>query len=181
MTYQPCENDLLVIVDMQNDFVTGALGTAEAQAIVEKMAETVKNFPGDLYLTRDTHEANYKDTQEGRRLPVEHCINGTHGHDFVHPIRNAIHGRDCVYLTNKNTFGSKNFFDFIKHAKYRKIYFCGVCTGICVIANAILAKTADPEAEITILENLCACVTPETHRTAIAAMQNLQMDIVFVP
>lgn len=180
MNFQPTESDLLMVIDMQEDFINGPLGSQQARDIVDGIANVIENFPGTIYFTRDTHHDDYMNTQEGHRLPVKHCIEGTPGHQIVQKLRDAASESDCTVITNKKTFGSVNLFDFIKRNHFHRIYFCGVCTGICVISNAVLAKTADTESEIIILENLCACVTPASHATAINAMKTLQMDVITV-
>ena len=165
---------LLVVVDMQNDFVTGVLGTKEAQAIVEPMAEYIKNFDGDVIFTQDTHHKNYLDTQEGKKLPVPHCVKNTDGWQIVDEL-NDIPGRKFY----KPAFGSLELGKEIrKYYADADIYFVGICTGICVISNVMLAKSFAPEAKIHVIDNLCACVTPESHKTAIEAMRTCQVDII---
>lgn len=173
----------LVVVDMQNDFVTGVLGTEEARAIVPKVVDFVASFKGDVLYTQDTHYdkrtlwdkdtstyvGSYSETQEGKKLPVPHCIEGTNGWQVI-PQLNPEH------IIKKCSFGSLNIGDILKN--YDEIHFIGVCTGICVISNAVIAKAANPEARIIIHKDLCACVTPESHETAIKAMELLQMDII---
>lgn len=171
---------LLVVVDMQNDFVTGVLGTTEAQAIVEPMAEYIKNFDGDVIFTQDTHGSDYLDTQEGKKLPVVHCIEGTEGWELVPELKQF---DDRIF--KKPTFGSLELcrriadpasaFSFMK---YDEIQFCGVCTGICVISNVLMLKAFCPNMPIKVIERLCACVTPESHKTAIEAMRLCQVDII---
>jgi len=165
---------LLVVVDMQNDFVTGALANTEAQKIVSDINNYVKNFDGDVAFTRDTHQANYMETQEGSKLPVPHCIEGTDGWQIVSGI--DIPANSVVF--DKPTFGSVDLANFIKGHGYDEVEFCGVCTGICVISNVALAKAFCPETTVKVIERLCACVTPDTHKTAIEAMKTFQVDIV---
>lgn len=164
---------LLVIVDMQNDFVTGVLGTKEARAIVEPMAEYIKNFDGDVVYTQDTHGSDYLDTQEGKNLPVVHCIENTPGWRIVPEVDNP----KCTVF-QKNTFGSLGLCRFSSFMKYDEIQFCGVCTGICVISNVLMLKAFCPETTIKVIERLCACVTPESHKTAIEAMRTCQVEII---
>jgi nicotinamidase-related amidase len=171
---------LLVVVDMQNDFVTGVLGTKEAQAIVEPMAEYIKNFDGDVIFTQDTHHKNYLDTQEGKKLPVSHCIKGTEGWKIVPELDSPFN-----LTIEKETFGSvrmcQNFLDSTIHyyqGNLSEVQFCGVCTGICVISNVLMLKAFCPEIPIKVIERLCACVTPETHKIAIEAMRTCQVDII---
>lgn len=167
--------NLLVIVDMQNDFVTGPLGTKRAKEIVPKLVDYIKGFDGDIIYTKDTHDAAYPLMQEGKRLPVPHCIKGTVGHDLIPELANLVTHKD--FVIEKPTFGSMELAEVISHCSYDMIYFVGVCTGICVISNAVLAKAADPEARICILKDLCGCVTKESHETALKAMELLQMDV----
>lgn len=167
---------LLVVVDMQKDFVDGCLGTKEAQSIVEPVIQYVKNFDGDVAYTLDTHDENYMDTQEGKKLPVAHCIRGTDGWKIVNGLDDALFEADALGY-QKNTFGSTDLANDIKNARYNDIEFCGVCTGICVISNVLMAKAYVPEAKITVLSDLCACVTPESHETALSAMATCQIDI----
>jgi len=170
---------LLVVVDMQNDFVTGVLGTKEAQAIVEPMAEYIKNFDGDVIFTQDTHGSDYLDTQEGKKLPVVHCIEGTEGWRTI-PELSGNYRR-----FTKQTFGSVEMCrriadptSAVSFMKYDEVQFCGVCTGICVISNVLMLKAFCPELPIKVIERLCACVTPESHKTAIEAMRTCQVDII---
>lgn len=164
---------LLVVVDMQYDFVFGKLGTQEAFEIILPLQKFIESFDGDVVYTQDTHDDNYLNTQEGKRLPVPHCIRGTKGHDIIPEL-------NPVWRIEKNTFGSVALFDILSsdNSPYKEIHFAGVCTGICVIANAVIAKTAMPEVRIVIHKDLCVCVTPESHEIALKAMQTLQMDIV---
>ena len=166
---------LLIVVDMQKDFVTGPLGTKEAEAIVPKLADFIQRFDGTRIYTLDTHTSNYLETQEGQLLPIPHCMEGYPGHDLVPEINQLVTKQDMV-LT-KPGFGSPKLFEYLSSHHFDDIYLAGVCTGICVISNAVLCKTADTESCIHILSDLCACVSPESHRTALAAMERLQMDI----
>lgn len=166
-------NKLLVIVDMQNDFIDGVLGTKEAQAIVDDIVEYAKNFDGKVVATRDTHTENYMNTQEGKNLPVPHCIENTNGWEINDKIKPYVQ----EYI-DKYTFGSTRLADMILKNQYDVVELCGVCTGICVISNALLIKAVNPEIPIIVHENLCACVTPDTHKTAIEAMKLCQIKIV---
>lgn len=168
--------DLLVVVDMQEDFVNGSLGTKEARDIVCGVVELIKIFPGKKVYTMDTHTEAYLSTQEGRNLPVKHTIRGTEGWELVPDIRQLVTPQDSI--VEKNGFGSLTIAGIVQKTHYENIYFAGVCTGICVISNAVIAKAADPESVIHIVKDLCACVSPESHETAISAMRLLQMDII---
>ena len=170
---------LLIVVDMQNDFVTGVLGTKEAKAIVPAVEKLVREFEGDIFFTRDTHGENYRNTQEGRKLPVEHCIRDTEGWEIIPELRDIA---DQCQVFDKPTFGSVQLAEHITRIAEKRevdaVYLCGVCTGICVISNAMLLKAAVPEIPIRIVEEACACVTPESHEIALAAMKNCQIEVV---
>ena len=175
---------ILVVVDMQNDFITGALGNAECQATVQKVVDVIKNNKYDnIFLTRDTHHDNYMETQEGKNLPVPHCIENTAGWEIVDAVSEAVAAcRDAdVKIINKLTFGSVELGAILREIYDKEnaiIDFCGVCTGICVISNVMIAKANCPEAEIRVFQDACACITPESHRTAIEAMRLCQVSIV---
>ena len=169
---------ILVVVDMQNDFVTGPLGTPEARTILPKVAEKVKNFPGRVLFTRDTHEENYLESREGRALPVPHCIRGTRGWEIC-PELETLRKEEPV---DKPTFGSTGLGEVLRAAdqygeKIGKITLVGVCTDICVISNALLLRAFLPEAEIAVDAACCAGVTPESHQTALRAMKACQIAI----
>lgn len=171
---------LLIVVDMQNDFITGALANKECQNIVSKVADYIRTFTGYIIATQDTHTKHYMDTQEGRRLPVVHCIEGTPGWQIVPEIQAALDETDIHLQTfTKNTFGSTHLGDYIARNvdHYEEIFMCGVCTDICVISNALLLKAYVPEIKITVLKDLCAGVTPESHENALKAMKACQINI----
>lgn len=178
------KNKILVVVDMQEDFVNGALGTPEARDIVPAVSCRIAaaHEVGDqVIFTRDTHQENYLDTQEGKYLKIPHCIKGTKGHEIVPEIAAEIDLNDDIIL-DKPTFGSNELMDeirFIEEAvgQIDQIEFVGLCTGICVIANAVLAKTRFPETEIKVNGIACACVSPDSHNTALAAMELLQIEV----
>ena len=170
--------EILVVVDMQNDFVTGPLGTPEARTILPKVAEKVKNFPGRVLFTRDTHEENYLESREGKVLPVPHCIRGSRGWEIC-PELEALRKEEPV---DKPTFGSTGLGEVLRAAdqygeKIGKITLVGVCTDICVISNALLLRAFLPEAEIAVDAACCAGVTPESHQTALRAMKACQIAI----
>ena len=170
--------EILVVVDMQNDFVTGPLGTPEARTILPKVAEKVKNFPGRVLFTRDTHEENYLESREGKALPVPHCIRGTRGWEIC-PELETLRKEEPV---DKPTFGSTGLGAVLRVAdqygeKIGKITLVGVCTDICVISNALLLRAFLPEAEIAVDAACCAGVTPESHQTALRAMKACQIAI----
>ena len=173
---------LLVIVDMQNDFVNGSLANPDAEKLVPGIVELIKNWDGEIIATQDRHFDDYLETQEGKRLPIPHCIyDGKFtGGDIIKDISEALPRRiDDTYIGIfcKHTFGSTKLGEFIKEEKYDEIYFCGTCTDICVISNAIMCKSFDPEARIIVLKDLCAGTTPENHENALKAMKQCQIDI----
>ncbi len=167
--------EILIVVDMQKDFIDGSLGTPEAVAILPKVADKLRNFDGDVIFTRDTHEADYMDTLEGKNLPVPHCIRGTAGWEIA-PELTAI--RSGVTI-NKPTFGSVELGQMLVAANAEepigKITLVGLCTDICVLSNALLVKAHLPEVEVAVDASCCAGVTPESHNTALAAMKMCQI------
>ena len=173
---------ILVIVDMQNDFTSGVLGNNECEEAVSKVVEVINEDNYDkIFLTRDTHQKNYLETQEGRNLPVEHCIEGTIGWQIREEIMKAVRDNNFCII-DKPVFGSLKLAEDIKTEYENKhdnleIVLVGVCTGICVISNAMLLKAALPEAVITVKADACACVTPESHKTALDAMKMCQINI----
>ena len=191
---------VLIVVDMQKDFVDGSLGTKEAQAIVPLVAETIEQMadPNTVVIfTKDTHYENYMNTLEGKNLPVPHCIKGTAGHSIVDEVFNAYINVIGTYadayevypITDINpikvdrpTFGSVELqnilFDINDRIGIEEITLMGLCTGICVMSNAILAKATLPEVPVNVIEDCCACVTPESHKTALEAMKLCQINII---
>lgn len=169
--------NILVVVDMQNDFIDGALGTPEAQAIVPHVVEKIESFDGRVIATRDTHRENYLETAEGRQLPVRHCIQGTDGWQ-LHPEIAALVSRQPI---DKPTFGSVELAAHLArcHAEtpIDSIELVGLCTDICVISNALLFKAFLPEVPISVDASCCAGVTPESHETALKAMQMCQIAV----
>lgn len=170
--------DILLVIDMQNDFVTGVLGTAEAAAIVPSLREKILAHSGKVYFTRDTHEADYMDTREGKYLPVPHCIRGTDGWQIIPELASL----PCSGIIDKPTFGSVELQQLMM-AEHERDPICsvtltGVCTDICVISNAMLIKAALPEVDVVIDASCCAGVTPESHKTALAAMKACQIKIL---
>ena len=170
---------LLIVVDMQKDFVDGALGSAEAVAIVPNVVKKIEGFDGDIIVTYDTHEENYMQTQEGAHLPVPHCIKGTPGWELDEKVQAALDNKmyTCV---EKPTFGSVALVELIKTVydpKDLEIELCGLCTDICVVSNALLLKANFPEIPIAVDSTCCAGVTPETHQAALATMACCQIDI----
>lgn len=174
---------VLVIVDMQNDFIDGALGTKEAQAILPKVIEKAKESYGEIVLTMDTHDKDYLKTQEGKLLPVEHCIKETSGWCVPDVLFNALLDNGAWSSTfEKKTFGSAELGEYL-HIKSKtawhidEIVLVGLCTDICVISNALLLRAFLPEAKITVDAACCAGVTPESHANALAAMKMCQINV----
>ena len=165
--------NILIVVDMQNDFIDGALGTPEAVAIVDKVKEKIENFDGKVYYTRDTHFENYLDTREGKNLPVPHCIKGTDGWQ----ITDKLEGLRSDGVIDKPTFGSVALQNYLVKQKPDSVTLVGLCTDICVISNAMLIKAALPEKDIRVDAACCAGVTPESHRRALEAMRMCQIEI----
>lgn len=177
------DRSLLVVVDMQNDFICGSLGTKEAEAIVLKVADKIRSWDGDIIFTKDTHGENYLESREGRRLPVLHCIAGTEGHELHPDIDGARRayteacGVDCVII-EKPSFGSLELAGLIGSGSYDRIEFAGLCTDICVISNVLIAKAASPESDIIVDASCCAGVTPQSHKNALDAMRACQIDVI---
>ena len=170
----------LVVVDMQNDFVDGALGTAEAVAIVPNAVQKIKDFDGEVFATFDTHFENYMQTAEGKKLPVPHCIKGTVGWQLNAEIAKALDEKGYTAV-EKKTFGSVDLPEKIKTAADGAdfdITLIGLCTDICVISNALLLKANFPEVPIAVDEACCAGVTPQAHDAAVATMKSCQIDVL---
>ena len=192
----------LIIVDMQNDFVSGALGSPEAQAIVPTICETAvklgqkcvaeDNSPLLVFYTKDTHYENYLETQEGKNLPVPHCIYMTPGWSIVKAISSTIdYDTDGLFAfwsdsdvinsrVLKNTFGSKDLVEILTTLKndLDEVIFMGVCTDICVVSNVLATKMALPEVPITVYADCCAGVTPEKHAAALETMKSCQINVI---
>ena len=164
----------LIVVDMQNDFTTGSLGSPHAAAIIPQVVEKVKSFDGTVIFTRDTHGEDYMQTQEGRNLPVIHCIKDTPGWqicDELLPFAETV--------VDKPTFGSTALAHLLASSaeSMEEIELCGLCTDICVISNAMILKAAFPEVKMTVDASCCAGVTVESHNTALNAMKAVQIEV----
>lgn len=172
---------VLVVVDMQNDFVDGTLGTKEAVAIVPNVAKKIREFDGDeIFVTHDTHFENYLDTLEGKKLPVIHCIEGSHGHEINAEIKNALAGRRYSDVI-KAGFGSFSITRGLKDrypGEEMEFELVGLCTDVCVVSNALIIRAGYPNARITVDASCCAGITPETHEAALAVMKCCQIDII---
>ncbi len=164
----------LIVVDMQVDFITGSLGSDLAVAIVPNVVEKVKNFEGKVIFTRDTHYDDYLQTQEGRKLPVVHCVKDTPGWQICEQLRPFV-----TTVVDKDTFGSVDLPQMVGDdgQVIDEIELCGLCTDICVISNAMILKATFPEVCICVDSTCCAGVTEESHNTALAAMAAVQIEV----
>ena len=194
---------ILVVVDMQVDFVDGALGTVEAQAIVPNVCHEIEERASEdtiIIFTKDTHKENYMETLEGKNLPVPHCIEYTDGWNINSRVWNAFSRVEdkyndlktlCPYLNKhvitKPTFGSENLQHVLREIEINlgwkndtitEITLIGLCTGICVLSNAIMCKATLPEVDVNVIEDCCACVTPESHKIALEAMKLCQINVM---
>lgn len=191
---------VLIIVDMQKDFVDGSLGTKEARAIVPLVAETIEQMADSntaVIFTKDTHFKNYKETLEGINLPVPHCIKGTAGHGIVNEVFCAYINKMNEYMDpyeaypfieadpiriEKSSFGSielqNMLYDMNERLGVEEITLMGLCTGICVLSNAILCKATLPEVPVNVVADCCACITPESHKNALEIMKLCQINII---
>ena len=171
---------ILVVVDIQKDFVDGALGTAEAVAMLGNAAKKIKEFNGDIFLTFDTHFENYMETAEGSKLPVPHCIKGTEGWEIDQNIAKALESKNFTKV-EKLTFGSIELPELIRKVVNNEdfdITLIGLCTDICVVSNALILKANFPEKDIYVDATCCAGVTRETHKAALTTMKMCQINII---
>lgn len=172
---------ILVVIDMQNDFITGSLGSKEAEKIVENVKNRILTYDkNDVFATKDTHDDNYLNTLEGKNLPVKHCILGTKGYEIDNSIVNLIK-EDNIFI--KRTFGSIDLAKKIKQIAIEnnndiEIEICGLCTDICVISNALILKATLPEVNIFIDKNLTAGVTEEIKNNALNVMKSCQINVI---
>ena len=164
----------LIVVDMQNDFIDGALGSAEAVKIVPYVKSLIETFDGEVLFTRDTHYDNYMKTQEGKNLPVPHCIFETEGWQINSELE-ALRKTEAI---DKITFGSKDLVDILKDKDIESITFVGLCTDICVISNVMLVKAFYPEIPLFVDAKGCAGVTVESHKNALNAMKMTQVKVI---
>ncbi len=172
-------NKILIVVDMQKDFVDGALGTREAVSIVDNVVGKIESFKGDVIVTYDTHNENYMETMEGKNLPIPHCIKGTDGWKLDLKVQEALNKREYKTI-EKPTFGSTELVRYIKE-KYGKndldIELVGLCTDICVVSNALLLKADFLDAKISVDSTCCAGVTVDSHSAALTTMKMCQIDV----
>ena len=164
----------LVVVDVQNDFVTGVLGTPEAQAIIPKVCEKIRNFDGDIIVTQDTHYEDYLETREGKFLPVPHCIKYSDGWQIVDEVKAALRDKGPATI-QKEAFGSPVL--TLYASDYDEMEFIGLCTDICVISNVLLVKNAFPEMDVKVDSACCAGVTPAKHEAALEVMRSCQVEV----
>ena len=170
---------LLIVVDMQNDFIDGTLGTKEAQDIVDKVVHKIDGFDGSIIATMDTHRDDYAETREGRFLPVLHCVKNTEGWEIEKRVMSALK-RKGFKLLEKPTFGSVELSKLINekfNSEKLSIELVGLCTDICVVSNALLLKAAFPETDISVDSSCCAGVTPEKHAAALETMRSCQIEV----
>lgn len=162
----------LIVIDMQNDFINGALGTKEAETIVENVKRKIAKYQaaGDkIIFTRDTHQSNYLETNEGKHLPVVHCIEGTEGWE----IADGLEVPDAIYI-NKPSFGYIGWNEY----NLEEVEIVGLCTDICVVSNALIIKATFPEIKVSVDAGCCAGVTPESHQAALTTMKMCQVEVV---
>lgn len=166
---------ILIVVDMQRDFIDGSLGTNEAVLIVPHVIDKIKEYEkegGTVIYTKDTHFEDYLNTREGRHLPVPHCIKGTPGHDIPSEI---LRGHELVF--EKLTFGSVELVDYLSEIEFDEIELVGLCTDICVVSNALMIKAHFPERDVVVDSSCCAGVTPDTHEAALTTMKMCQITV----
>ena len=170
--------DILIVVDMQNDFIDGALGTKEAVAIVPGVKEKIASFNGPVIFTRDTHPENYMETQEGRNLPVPHCIKGSQGWQ----IREELDALRKTQPVDKPGFGSvelgRMLLDMNAEEAIGSVTLIGLCTDVCVISNALIIKAFLPEVPVKVDASCCAGISPQSHDNALSAMAMCQVEIL---
>ena len=171
---------ILIVIDMQKDFVDGVLGTKEAQQIVPAVVEKIKSFDGTVIYTRDTHQSNYMETQEGKNLPVPHCIERTEGWQLIEPL-DKLQKESGAVIYDKPTFGSVALAADLKkeydNGVIKEVELIGVCTDICVVSNALLIKANMPELIVKLDASCCAGVTVEKHEAALETMRSCQIDV----
>jgi nicotinamidase-related amidase len=177
------KKNILIVVDMQNDFIDGALGTSEAKMIVPNVVNKIHSYIKDddiILVTRDTHNKDYLFTEEGKNLPVEHCIKGTKGHELNTDVSESL--KEDSIIIDKPTFGSFELGLKLKELNeifdIENIEVIGLCTDICVISNVVIAKSAIPNSHLVVDASCCAGVSPKSHNRALDSMQTLQIEIV---
>ena len=169
--------NVLVVIDMQHDFVDGSLGSPEAQAIVDTVRQKIASFDGPVIFTRDTHDTNYLESQEGQHLPVVHCVKDTIGWQIMESLITAAEKRNTIhpyFIIDKPNFGSS---ELVTRLQGMNTTLVGVCTDVCVVSNAILLKAGLPEVPIHVDPNCCAGVTEESHEAALLTMRQCQIEV----
>lgn len=171
---------VLVVVDMQKDFVDGALGSNEAVAIVDNVVNKINEFDGEIIVTYDTHQENYMETREGKYLPVPHCIENTDGWQLNNKVANALGNKKEITIIHKPTFGSTELVKLFSYEDEKdvEVTLIGLCTDICVVSNAMLLKANYPEMNIVVDVSCCAGVTVESHNAALTTMKMCQIDVI---
>lgn len=187
--------NFVIGVDLQKDFVSGSLGSKDAEAIIANVVDYIKSNRAHYIFTRDTHGENYLDTREGKVLPVKHCIKGTEGWEIDTRVMDAIQNSNCTYsIVDKPTFGTtevekviRNLIEYVQHWTYERAFetdgkdlnitIFGLDTDICVVSNALLLRSAFPEATITVIADCCAGTTPERHKAALDVMSSCHINI----
>lgn len=171
--------DILIVVDMQKDFIDGSLGTKEAEAIVDRVVEEIEKYEAEnIIATRDTHPENYLETQEGRRLPVVHCVKDTPGWEIDAKVAEALKGAEVI---DKPTFGSRKLAEelsAIAEKEELRVTLIGLCTDICVVSNALLIKAFLPEIPVRVIADCCAGVTLASHEAALTTMKMCQIEVI---
>lgn len=165
-------NNILVVVDMQNDFISGSLGSEEAKAIVPYVKDKIAKFDGEVIFTRDTHEENYLETSEGKHLPVKHCVKDTWGWEISDELKPYV-----KKVIDKPTFGSLDLVEYLKNKEIDSIELCGLCTDICVVSNALLLKANFYETPIVVDSKACAGVSVDSHKAALNTMTMCQIEV----
>lgn len=172
------EKKKLIIIDAQNDFITGSLGTEEARRMLPHLIDKASRFSGEILMTQDTHSENYLSTQEGRMLPVPHCLIGTEGWGFPQELE-KLRKKKAVKVYQKPCFGSTDLVSDLRDAYegnlLDSVELVGICTDICVVSNALMIKSALPELPVFVDASCCAGVTPEKHKAALEVMQSCQI------
>ena len=171
-------DNILIVIDMQNDFIDGSLGSTEALDILENANNFIEHFDGEIIFTLDTHDENYLNTNEGKHLPIIHCRKNTLGHSLNTSLKKFV--KDDTKIFEKDQFSSLDLVNYLKskNNKYLNINLLGLCTDICVVSNALLLKTFFPESHICVISKACAGSTKEKHEAALNVMESCQIEIL---
>lgn len=168
---------LLIVIDMQYDFIDGALANKDAQAIVKDMSKYINEFDGEVIFTQDTHDKNYMESQEGKFLPIPHCIKDSEGWKVHQDLLDARKNNDYKLL-EKPTFGYKDWDKVLSNYDIDEIIMVGTCTDICVVSNALAIKAVLPETSVSVIASLCAGLTKEKHEAALEVMRSCQVKVI---